>query len=117
MIGIKKGKKDDLLFVYLFRSDRHIYSVMKREKFESKDGVDSTVAYQFCYINDTLLRVWFYRLYRIHKKNGAFIAYINRDRIVAQKKIGDIYMPDLKVIKNKLNELKTFGTELIKSTL
>ncbi len=112
---LKKDKYDNQLLVYIYKTDKRIFSVSKRMAFKSGGVIDSTVAYQFAFISDTLLRVWFTKIDPIRKKKGHIIAYINGDKLLAQESHGDIYMPDLAELKSKSKELMLLGIELVNS--
>src|SRR3982750_3308635 len=87
---LRTGEKATLLVVHVFKSDNRIFSVMKREKFGSGKQADSVLAYQFGYINDTLLRIWYSRLTLRDSKNGYVAAYLSNNKIVSIDKKGDI---------------------------
>jgi hypothetical protein len=112
---LKTGKKDSLLVVYLLRPENRIYSVMKRERFGPGKQVDSILEYQFGYINDTLLRIWYSRTNFPEKKRGFLIAYLSNRKIVAIHKRGDIYLPDQRILDHKSAELIELANVLIET--
>jgi len=110
---VKAGKKDEILSVYVFKTDKRIFSIMKREMYKSNKKLDSSIAYQFGYINDTLLRVWFVKSDPINKMSGMIIAYISEDKIIAIKKTGNIYLPNMSQLKEKSEQLTIMAKELL----
>ena len=113
----RTGRKDELLVVYTLKSTGKIFSIMKREKFQSGNKADSLVSYQFSYISDTLLRVFYTRLDVENRRNGVIILYLNADRIIAMKKSGDIELPDMDTLKDKSSELTALAENFINPAL
>ncbi len=108
-------KKDELLSVYVFKTDKRIFSIMKRNVFRSNKKADSLVAYQFGYINDTLLRVWINRSDPGAKRSGVVIAYISDDKVIAIEKSGNIDLPSVVLLKEKSKELIVEAEEFLKT--
>ncbi|MEP6465756.1 MAG: hypothetical protein ABJB05_05605 [Parafilimonas sp.] len=98
----------ELLTAYVFKSNKQIYSVTKTAGFKSNGHYDSSVSYQFAYVNDTLLRVWYQKTYPEGKNTGTtIIAYFANDKIIAFQKHGHEDLPDLPYLKNKSEELQS----------
>lgn len=88
---------------------------MKRQEFRTGKQADSLLGYQFGYINDTLLRIEFFRFSVIDKKYGSVTAYVSKKKIVAIDKKGDIFLPDPTVLANKSAELLDQAKVLVDS--
>ena len=111
----RKGTKPNILSVYAYKSDGKIFSVMNREEFKSGKKVDSLIGYQFGFINDTLLRVWYmYDTFTSKDKiRGMIMAYISHDKIVALKVSGNTTLPSIQTLIEKSNALKIQAIELV----
>jgi len=70
---------------------------------------DNLLMCQFNYINDTLRRIWFV------KKNRMTHAYFSEEKIIAGDE-SNIYLPDMKWLNEKSNQLKAIAEEIVKSS-
>jgi len=110
---IKLGKGLDRVVIFFYKSDKRLYSVQKNEKL---DSYSSPETYQFAFINDTLLRAYYFKLDSRLKKHVIAIKYLTGEITIALSVKGDLPFPANSILIEKSIAYRKFAQEIINST-
>ncbi len=109
---VQVGKRPTGISIYYFKSDQRLYSI---QQFEKSDSSSTRETFQFAYINDTLLRVYYFKLEPRLKKHVIAVKYMVQGTTVALNIKGDLSIPDNATFIEKSLKYRDVGNEILVS--
>ena len=109
---VQVGKRSSRIGIYYYKSDKRLYSILQSEKADSSSTRET---FQFAYINDTLLRVYYFKLEPRLRKHVIAVKYLVQGTTVALDIKGDLSIPDNATFIEKSLKYRDVGNEIIVS--
>lgn len=109
---LRSGKKSSGFATFYYKSNKAIFSVEKRDLFQSKSRPDSGVSFSANFINDTLFRVVIWRT-EPEEKPGHAIIYLDGNKILDQYIKGKVYIPEISKIIDRAYQLLSQAKALV----